>query len=82
MNNDLFFIIICLLISKKISENNFVYLLKIFIESKIFNILDIIELDNIFLCLEEFNFSNSYNFLLSLYLISDIEKNFYTIMNN
>lgn len=82
MNNDLFFIIICLLISKKINENNFIYLLKIFIESKIFNILDIIELDNIFLCLEEFNFSNSYNFLLSLYLISDIEKNFYTILDN
>lgn len=82
MNNDLFFIIICLLISKKINENNFVYLLKIFIENKLFNILDIIELDNIFLCLDKYNFNNSYNFLLSLYLISDIETNFYTILDN
>ena len=82
INNDIFFITICLLVSKKINEYNFVFLIKTYIDNNIFNLLNIIDIEEIFICIHNLKFDYVYNYLLSLYLISDIEKNFYLILNN
>lgn len=82
INNNIFFITICLLVSKKINEYNFVFLIRIYIDNNIFNLLNIIDIEEIFICLHNLKFDYVYNYLLSLYLISDIEKNFYLILDN